>query len=332
MRPRHAPGAQVPAALLVLASCVIPAGALRAQTARVQVQENLRAEPNGTVIGRLRPGTRLAVESRDGRWVQVTLEGWLWTRSLQVREEGTHDLVVAAEEGENVRSEPSGEILGRLEEGALLEEVERSSGWIRFRRTGWIWGPSVEILEEDPTPPEPALDRWIRSGARGAAILSGPDGDTLARTEAGAELRVLAREGNWARVRMEGWVWRPGSGEGEVGDTTILDDVTPGEMAAAPERFTGRVVSLSLQYISLERAEKIRTDFYEGEPFLLTRALSGQRSFVYVAVPPDRVGEVEGITPLERINVVGRVRTVAAGLTGNPVLELLDLYRARSGG
>lgn len=304
-----------------------------AQVARVRVQENLRAEPQGAVLGRLRPGAELKVESQRGQWVQVALEAWIWTRSLQVRREDPYDLVISSDGGENVRAGPSGEILGHLEEGTLLEELERQPGWIRCRRIGWIWGPSVEIREEAAEPSPPALDQWIRSGRRGVAVLSGPDGDTLARAEPGAELRVLAREGNWARVRMEGWVWRPGPEEGDLArDTAVFTEVTPEELAASPDRYTGRVVSLALQYISAERAEKVRTDFYEGEPFLLTRALSGNRSFVYVAVPPDRLAEVEGITPLERIHVVGRVRTVASKLTGNPVLELLDIYRAGGAG
>lgn len=318
--------------LLVLGVC--PAeGPLTAQLAHLRVQENFRAEPQGTVLGHLRPGAEVRVESRQGQWVQATVEAWVWTRSLQVRREDPYDLVVSADEGENLRAGPSGEIVGHLVEGALLEELERRPGWILCRRTGWIWGPSLEILEESSEPPAPTVDQWIRSGRQGVAMLSGPDGDTVARTRPGAELRVLAREGNWTRVRMEGWVWRPVSEEEDVArDTVVFTDVTPEELTSSAERFTGRVVSLSLQFISLERAEKVRTDFYEGEPFLLTRALSGERSFVYVAVPPDRLPEVEGITPLERINVVGRVRTVASKLTGNPVLELLDIYRAEDGG
>jgi len=77
----------------------------------------------------------------------------------------------------------------------------------------------------------------------------------------------------------------------------------------------------------MERAEKIRTDFYEGEPFLLARTSTSGRSFVYVAVPPDRLGAVEGLIPLERVNVVGRIRTGAAALTGNPILDLIELTR-----
>jgi hypothetical protein len=94
-----------------------------------------------------------------------------------------------------------------------------------------------------------------------------------------------------------------------------------------PEVHRGAVVSWDLQFISMEEAERVRTDFFEGEPFLLTRSTSSGRTFVYVAVPPERLGEVEGLVPLERIRVVGRVRTGSAALTGNPVLDLMELSR-----
>jgi hypothetical protein len=108
-------------------------------------------------------------------------------------------------------------------------------------------------------------------------------------------------------------------------EATILADVTLEDVASAPLEYRGRVLQWDVQFISLERAEKIRTDFYEGEPFLLTRMGRGEGIFVYVAIPPERLPEAEGLSPLERIRVVGRVRTGAATLTGNPILELLAL-------
>jgi hypothetical protein len=106
-----------------------------------------------------------------------------------------------------------------------------------------------------------------------------------------------------------------------VGDLTLED------LSQNPEGHQGRVVDWELQFVSREEAERIRTDFYEGEPFLLTRAVAEGRSFVYVAVPPERLAEVEGLIPLERIRVVGRIRTGATALTGNPILDLLELIR-----
>jgi len=107
----------------------------------------------------------------------------------------------------------------------------------------------------------------------------------------------------------------------------VLSEMTPEEVVQDPETARGQVVSWELQFVSREEAERVRTDFYEGEPFLLTRTTSSGRTFVYVAIPPERLGEVEGLVPLERIRVVGRIRTGAAALTGNPVLDLLELVR-----
>jgi hypothetical protein len=169
-------------------------------------------------------------------------------------------------------------------------------------------------------------DDWARGGATETPILSAPDGDTLAVSAPSTNLRVLAREGNWARVRLEGWIWLPQGAEGGV-DASIRTDVTLESVVAAPDDYRGALLQWDLQFISLERAEEIRTDFYANEPFLLTRMGEGEQRFVYVAIPPDRLQEAQGLNPLERIRVVGRVRTGSARLTGSPILELLSLDR-----
>jgi hypothetical protein len=140
-------------------------------------------------------------------------------------------------------------------------------------------------------------------------------------------MEVLARQGNWVRVRLEGWSWAPLGEASESEGSSIVSALTPEDVAQNPEGHRGQVVAWELQFVSQESAERVRTDFYEGEPFLLTRATSPERAFVYVAIPPERLGEVEGLIPLERIRVVGRIRTGAAALTGNPILDLLELTR-----
>ena len=119
-------------------------------------------------------------------------------------------------------------------------------------------------------------------------------------------------------------MWLP-EGAAVEGETAVLTDVSTEDVAASPLEYRGRVLQWDLQFISLERAEKIRTDFYVGEPFLLTRIGRGEGVFVYVAIPPERLQEAEGLSPLERIRVIGRVRTGSATLTGSPILELLAL-------
>jgi hypothetical protein len=144
----------------------------------------------------------------------------------------------------------------------------------------------------------------------------------------GREVQIVGEEGGWARVRVEGWVWMPGlqgAAEGTGAAEVVRRDLTPRMLAAEPLRYRGRLISLRVQHISLERAEQIRTDFLEGEPFLLVRTPDAPRSFVYIAIPPEKMAEAARLRPLETLEVIGRVRTGAASLTGNPILDLVQL-------
>jgi hypothetical protein len=163
---------------------------------------------------------------------------------------------------------------------------------------------------------------------RGLPILSSPDGDTLARAVPGADIQVLGREGGWARVRVEGWAWM-GSEPSDSSEAVIAAplEVDPGAVTREPDRYRGRAVRWTLQFVSFERAERVRTDFYEGEPFLLTRPAGGGGGFIYVAVPPERMADFQDLTPLESIEVVGRIRSGSSGLTGSPILDLIELRR-----
>lgn len=327
-----APGRPFPTlALFLLLSVALPLAAQ--ESAVVREEENIRAEPNGQIIGRIMPGTALTVQGRSDRWIEVTFEGWVWLPSLRFRSGGNFDLTVSAPEGENLRDEPRGRIAARLDPSTLLVEEERIPGWARVRRTAWIWGPSLTISEPPEAPPSPTTPppapetRWLTGSPRGRPVLNAPDGDTLARSAPGVELRMMAREGNWVRVQLEGWVWSP-EGADSAGAHAAAGEATVEAVVASPARYRGRVVSWTLQFIALERAERVRTDFFEGEPYLLTRAGGGEGTFVYVAVPPERMDDIRGLTPLERVRVVGRVRTGAAGLTGSPILDLVEIRRA----
>jgi hypothetical protein len=117
------------------------------------------------------------------------------------------------------------------------------------------------------------------------------------------------------------------------GDSAVVGGdpgaITPADLRSDPQGSAGRLVAWQLQFISLERAEKVRTDFFEGEPFMLTRYGGADGPFVYVAVSRERVTEIQGLVPLELISVTARVRTGASSLTGTPILDLVSLERRR---
>lgn len=331
-----------------------------AQTLHVTAEtENFRARPRGEVVAEVVRGTELELVESQGQWRQATLRGWIWEPS--VSSGAGNRVTVSADGGENLRATPNGDVVARLAKGTVATRLDARDRWVRVERTAWIWGASVEqqatpagraVATQPPARPDTAAARraagrpdstaarppapagasapasgWIRAGQNGGALLSTPDGDTLARVAPMATLGVVARQGNWTRVRLEGWIWTPPGGDTAADSGAVLRNVTPATVAATPESFRGRVVEWKVQFIALERAEKIRTDFYEGEPFILARSPGDEPSFVYIAVPPDRVPAVEKLTPLETITVLGRIRTGRARLMGAPVLDLLEMRR-----
>lgn len=319
------------------------------QTVRISVpEENFRKEPRVTSSNRLATvfeGAILGVESRQGRWIRATLEGWVWSPSVSDTDRDGFDLVVSNPGGENLREAPEAEArrVARMLRGMLLDRIERQGNWTRIRRTAWVWSESAVELEAeggavaatevtasaDPPPreevaPSPAgLPGRILVSGEGVQLHVSPSGDTLAALRPQADLEVLARQGSWARVRVEGWVWVPSTLPAD--SAMASEDLSPADVTANPDQYRGRRVRWRLQFVSVERAEPARADFYEGEPFILARASDGEQGFVYVAVPPELLIEAEGLRPLQLIEVVGRVRTGRSALMGVPVLDLIAL-------
>ena len=349
-----------PVLILLFGLGAMPSSA-SAQTIRVTAEtENLRAEPRGEIIAALPQGTTLEAATRDGGWYRATLRGWIWAASVDSAGRPNR-VTVSAAAGENLRTAPNGDVVARINPGTVLTELERRDRWIRVERAAFIWGESVAAADApaaraQPGPaaappaatsaspaartaePQPQAvrqtqaasraggARQVTAASRGAALLQSPDGDTIARVTPMTTMEVVATEGNWARVRMEGWVWQPGLASAT--DTgTVLRDVSAAVLSANPDNFRGRTLEWQLQFISLERAERIRTDFYEGEPFILARGPGAENAFVYVAVPPERIAQAERLGPLERFVVLARVRTGRSRVMGAPVLDLIELRR-----
>lgn len=337
----------LPLALVALMCVSAP---LAAQTARVAVaEENLRAAPGAQVIASILQGTELRLGERRDEWREATFEAWIWGESVAPEDRDGYDLVVRKSGGENLRAAPNGTVLARARNGMLLKEMERRGKWVRVQRSAWVWEPSLALEDNAPTPTMPttattvtapttpptsttpagdagtAHREWSRVGRAGATLLAAPDGDTLADLRVNTTVETLAREGNWTRVRVEGWVWQPSLDQPAAGAGAVVRDVTAAAIAANPEAFRGRLVEWSVQFIALDYAERIRTDFYEGEPYILARGPGAEPGFVYIAVAPDRVGEIERLAPLQRITVIGRIRTPRSSLMNAPVLDLVEV-------
>ncbi|MFW6206210.1 MAG: hypothetical protein ACOC5I_03155, partial [Gemmatimonadota bacterium] len=236
-----------------------------------------------------------------------------------------HDLAVAAEDGENLRASPNGRRLGRARTGMLLDRVETRDNWIRVRRTAWIWEPSVRLGGTDDTAAARSgsgTTREFTDAGLNAVVRTSPTGDTLAQLQPGASVEVLEREGDWVRVRVEGWTFAASLGADTAG---VLTDVDRETLQAEPDGYRGRLLEWTIQFIAVREAEPFRTDFLPGEPFILARGPGDDAGFVYLAVPRALLSQVNSLSPLQRIRVLGRVRSAESALTGAPVLDLVEI-------
>jgi hypothetical protein len=295
---------------------------------RVESEENFRQEPGpqGRLLGRVSQGTALpGGETRDG-FVEVTLEGWIWERSVRANATAGYDLAVSTAGGENLRAEPNGEVVARLLQGTLLTELDRSGGWVHVRRAGWMWARSLAAEDRPPEsragPAAPAgasLD-WVRVAA-GAPLLRAPDGDTLSAVRGGATARVVARADGWARVQLDGWVRES---DLEPAAQGALSEVSGAEVRSGGRAFEGKTLQWTVQYIALQTADALRRDMPAGQPYMLARGPLPEAGFVYLLLSAEQAKAVAELAPLTYLTIVGRVRTARSQYLGNPILTLDD--------
>lgn len=325
------------ARVIAVAALTLCTGAASAQQSyRVRRAENFRkdAVPNAVLLASVPEGTVLQGGEIRGGWVAITLEGWIWAQSIAEENREGHDRVVRAPGGENLRATPNGEVIARLSNGCLLNAQEEQRGWVRVRRSGWMWARSLERVDAITTEAEasestgvasasatpPGLDRAVT--AQEAPLHGRPDGPQTGTLAQDAPVRVLARSGEWVRVQTEGWVRES---DLKVAAPGVLVGVSAAEVRSRPKEFEGQLVQWTLQYISLQEADELRRDIPTGRKYLLARGPLPEAGFVYVVVTDEQVAQVERLPPLAQLLIIGRVRVGRSSYLGNPILDLVDL-------
>lgn len=300
---------------------VVPAGAA-GQEPELRVsaaEENFRTEPGGTRIAVLLRDARLAAGESRERWREATLEAWVPESALVPTERDGRDLAVGRG-GATLHASPDGAVVARGLEGLLLDEVSRADGWVRVRRTGWVWSESLELVAA--ASPLPAAPRGPRT------LHASPDGPRLGTIDAQTPIEVVGQEGDWARVRVEAWVRVPA---GAVVDLTRpLQNLSLRALRESPQAFRGRSIAWRVQFVAIQRADSLRIDLAPGETYILARDPGGEPGYVYIAVPPELLPAARRLVPLQQVEIVGRVRTGRSELMGHPVLELLELRPGQS--
>lgn len=331
-----------PTSIVALLAVLSVSAAAAQERYRVARTENFRRDPGPTAthLATVNAGVELWGDSTADGWVRVALEGWVWARSAAATTRDGHDLVVARAAGENLRAEPNREILARLENGCLLDELERRPGWIRVRRVGWMFGRSLQRLTAADEPeegaaaparetarPAPSYDT-VTAGLDRAVVGPGtilwraPGGDSAGTLADDTPVRILARAEGWVRVFAEGWVR---ADDLEPSTPGVLIGVSGAEVRARPSEYQGRLVRWLVRYIAVQRADELRPEIPSGERYVLVRGPLPETGFIYLVVSDEQRGLFERLPPLTELEIIGRVRVGRSQYLGNPILTLVDV-------
>lgn len=351
--------AALPAWIVGFLCAVVGATPAHAQARyRATRAEYFRQHPGSDqrILGSVYEGTELTASQTQDGWVEVTLEGWIFGRSVTPTTRDGFDLVVTPSDGENLRAAPAGRVLARLANGFLLDEVSRGTpGWIQVRRTGWVWGQFLQPVGGSAAPLAPtgradtAVTAPVPLAVPESSVVSDPAGSapsagtasldravTARRTEvhrvpggepAGAlaeetPVRVLARSGEWVRVATEAWIKESDLKPSSPG---VLAGVSGAEVRARPREFEGKTVQWTVQYVALQSADELRREIPPGQRYMLARGPLPEAGFVYVILTPQLLERVEQVQPLAELVIIARIKAGRSQYLGNPVVELVDL-------
>jgi hypothetical protein len=310
---------------------------------RIADQTPLLKTPEGPMLGRVERGVQLPQGRTDRKAIEVTVEGWIYARSLSATTREGFNAIVNDGQGQNLRADPrpDARLLGRFSGGALLQRLETKDGWAHVRRQGWVArlavanppasAPVVSSPTSTPAPPSgadtsprpaaSALGDGSRAVApRGATLTVTAGGATIGQLSPGGEVRVVTRANGWSRVRVEAWV--PDSAL-DVADPVSSRGVTAAEVRAEPARWIGQVVEWKLQIVAVQVADNLRPELPEGKPYLLTRGPLPESGFVYVLVTPEQAQLYRNAPPLREITARVRIRAPSSKYLPTPVVELI---------
>jgi hypothetical protein len=301
----------------------------------------------GRRIARLARGAVLSGGATRNDWIQVTLQGWIFSTSVGPSDRPEFDLLVTKTPNENLRGAPAGPLVAELAQGFGLKRAapDSSGRWVHVSRDGWVQrsalAPMVDVVatrtadtttdttahQGGPTPPPRGgdttrVDSTRAQPVRMTTLFRAPDGPEAGTVATDTPLRVLSRNGEWTRVQFEGWVK---GGDLQAAPAGVQVGVTAAELRAEPQRYVGQVLRWNLEFIAIQKADELRPDIPSGSSYVLARGPLPERGFVYIVVPDARLPVFRALTPLATMTITARVRNSRSRYLGNPIVDLISL-------
>lgn len=340
-------------ALLVASGTVPPpafaqsVAAAAGVTGTVTANAELYATPGSRPLATIRRGTALPADTGRGDFVRVTLDGWI-PASLLGPARDSFPLTVRSGAGRRLRLSPAADatILADLRDGMGLDELRREGSWVRVRRHGWLRSrllhraPATAPVAEPPAARDegapvpaapvaggteaPAEEGTMLTPTAETVLAASPEGERIGALAPGARASITAREKDWVRVRVEGWVRER---DFSVADSALRGSLSAADLRADPEATRGRLVHWNVLILAHQTADPLRRGLEGGEPYLLAQGPGRENALLYLAIPPALVATARDIPDLAQVTVTARVRHGRSEPVGVPVLELLTLVR-----
>ena len=168
----------------------------------------------------------------------------------------------------------------------------------------------------------------LYNAARITPIRSAPGSDAaqspaVGQVNRGSTVEVIARDRGWVRVKLEGWV--------RESDLVVADSslrpLSAADIRSDPAGAQGKLVRWTVQAVSLQTADALRTGLAPGEPYLLALGPGVEKSLVYLTVPPGLLPSVRNLPAMAEVVVVARIRNGRSEPAGVPILDLQSVTR-----
>lgn len=148
-------------------------------------------------------------------------------------------------------------------------------------------------------------------------------GPSVGQVLKGGTVDVVARDGDWVRVRLEGWVREADL----IASDTTLRQLSVADIRSNPSAAQGKLVRWEVEAVALRSADPLRTGLQTGEQYLLALGPGSEKALVYIAVPESLLAGVRSLPPLAPVIVTARVRDPKSQPAGVPILDLQSITR-----
>lgn len=317
---------------VIAALALLPGLAIAQQRVRTSAESPLTKDPGDQPLGTLAKGVDVTIGARQGDWITITLDGWIFTSSVAQTQRDGYDLITTRRPAENLRTVAKGPLLARLQNGVLLKKLETKGGWTHVQRSAWIQAKVVGNAGDTTTTATAAVDTQDTTTMvghrvdvpKGTRVYQAAEGQLIATLAPGAKARVVSRAGDWVHVQIDGWVK---DSTIKVNDSNVLTGVSLAELRADPSKYIGQTVEWRVQFLAVQKADELRPEMPSGSTYLLTRGPLPEPGFVYVIVPADKAAQFSAVPALQELLLRVIVKAPQTRYLANPVVELVSVEK-----